>query len=69
MNVLEVKLDRKTGKLAYRIPGKGARWRSGFDDMSALSQDAMKELNPPWVNEFVDDDAQEEPATKPRKRA
>jgi hypothetical protein len=52
--ILLVRRDPQNGKLAYKLPGKGSKWRGGFDDMSAVAQDAMKVLEPPWINEFVE---------------
>lgn len=39
--------------LAYRIPGKGARWQGAFPEMGALCAVVMDIVTPPFQVSFV----------------
>ncbi len=46
--------DPAKGTLAYKLPVPRARWKGGFQDMTALSAAVTKEpFEPPYVNRFV----------------
>lgn len=51
--VLRVHLS-DDGKLSYKAPGKGARWRGGFNDLSEVVNDADNLMPESCVFEFVE---------------
>lgn len=41
------------GKLQYRLPQKGARWRGAFKDMAELMQEVIAKMEPPFIIRYV----------------
>ncbi len=62
-------IRRPDGRLDYRPPGEGMAWRTGYADMAALSQAAMREVEPPYLVAYLVADPAEAPAGKAKARS
>lgn len=54
MESVQVYRDPKTGKLAYKLPRKGARWHKNLATMDDLMKLAVAEQPAPFIIDYVD---------------